>query len=135
MAASSTTEDASEYKSGTDQDSVTGDYRTAGSSESGFGERRTPEFSTDTTGTSTWDATTDTEVVTPTSNFDTERTTPVGASPGTSRAGSTEGGFDAGAGTGSSLSGSDTSFQPTGNRGLESETVRRSTDEESLDQP
>lgn len=133
--APSTSDVGLQYKSGTDQDSATGDYPTATGGGTGISDSGSTDWNAGTTGTSTWDASTDTEVVTPSAGFDTDVSSPVGATADTYSATSAESGYDAGAGTGSSLSGSDTSFTPTSEYGVESETVRRTNDEEILDQP
>lgn len=130
-AQSSTTEPAPEYKSGTDQDTDTG--RSATVSDVARGDMS--GYDSPATGSSTWDAPTETEVVTPATNYDAQIASPAGAAQREFRSGSTQGGYDAGAGAGSSLSGSDTRFEPTGEPDLESETVRRSIDEEPIDQP
>jgi hypothetical protein len=96
-----------------------------------------------TTERPTWDATTDTEVVTTTTGFDTSTSgydtgieTPAGVASGATSAETT---YDAGAGTESSLSGSDTSFRPAGEStteyGLERETIQRPPEDDTLDAP
>jgi hypothetical protein len=116
FAASSTNEYSPQYKSGTDQDSPTGDYPTE-------------------TDTLDWNASTETEVVSPAPTFDANTTSTVGATPGVARTTAGETPYDAGAGTGSSLSGSDTPLQPTEEYGMETETIRRTPEEDTADQP